>query len=82
VFSGADGTGFEPAPEPTGKAGFSEEGGAKSGALGAREAHLDADLDTALADWLDDCPVALDDETKAGITRMVRSAGPSTGQEP
>ena len=62
--------GLEPSPENTGKTGLMQEGGAKSGALGAREALFDADL----AGWLDACPVPLDDGTKASIRRTIAAA--------
>ena len=35
----------------------------------------------ALAEWLDACPVALSDETAAGILAMVKAAGGITGQD-
>ena len=57
--------------ETTGRTGLLQEGGQKSGALGAREALLEADL----AGWLDACPVALSDDIKAGILAMVRTVG-------
>ena len=52
-----------------GNTGVLEQGGAESGALLA-----DSHIGGALADWLEACPVALDDETAAGILAMVRAA--------
>jgi integrase len=52
-----------------GSAGVLVSGGAESGAL-----WRDSDLAAHLAQWLDGCPVALSDETKAGILAMVRTA--------
>lgn len=63
--------GLEHSPDSSGNTGFSPEGGAKSGALGVREALLEADL----AGWLDTCPVALDDHAKTGILAMLQAAG-------
>jgi hypothetical protein len=70
VVATVAGAGLEQPQENTGNTGFSREGGAKSGALGAREALLDADL----ARWVDACPVPLDDETKASISGMIAAA--------
>ncbi len=61
------GAGLERTQETQGNTGFLQEGGAKSGALGAREALLEADL----AGWLDACPVALDGEIRRGILAAI-----------
>jgi hypothetical protein len=55
-----------------GNTGVLEQGGAKSGALSG-----DSHIGGALAEWLDACPVALDDETAAAILAMVNVAGGS-----
>jgi integrase len=57
-----------------GNAGVLVQGGAESGALW-RDSDAEPDVDGALAGWLEACPVALDDETKAGIVAMVRAVG-------
>lgn len=54
-------------PENSGDA---EQGGAESGALSDG-----SDIGGALAQWLDACPMALDDEIKAGILAIIRAAG-------
>jgi hypothetical protein len=48
------------------------EGGAESGAL-----LPDSDIGGAIALWLDGCPVALDEQTRAGIVAMVKATGRS-----
>ena len=62
------GTGLELPPENAGKTGVLDQGGAESGALGAREAPLDADLAAVVDAW-----PALPDAIKAGILAMIRS---------
>ena len=59
--------GLEHSPDSSGNTGFSPEGGAKSGAPGAREALLEADL----AGWLDACPVDLDETLRKAVLAMV-----------
>jgi hypothetical protein len=66
-----DGTGFEQTQEPAGNTGFAGEGGANSGAPGARQAPPEADL----AGWLDACPVPLDATIRRGILDAIRAAG-------
>ena len=56
-----------------GNTGYAPQGGAESGALSA-----EPDSGGALADWLEACPVALSDETKAGILALVNLAGIAT----
>lgn len=62
--------GFERTQETQGKTGVLKEGGARSGALRARPALLDADLGS----WLDACPLALSQSTRAGILGVIRAA--------
>ena len=57
--------------ENTGKTGFSDQSGAKSGALAAREAPSDPDL----AELIDAWPT-LPEAIRAGILAMVRAISP------
>ncbi|MGA2035589.1 MAG: hypothetical protein ABSG68_25350 [Thermoguttaceae bacterium] len=57
-------------PNFPGKSGFSESGGAKSGALGAQDGAIDPELRAIIDAW-----PALPDAIKAGILAMVRTAG-------
>ncbi len=57
-------------PNSPGKSGFSESGGAKSGALGAQGGAIAPELRTIIDAW-----PALPDAIKAGILAMVRTAG-------
>jgi hypothetical protein len=41
------------------------------GRAGAAQRDANTPPDVALAEWFDACPVALDDETRAGIVAMV-----------
>ena len=55
-----------------GNTGLLEQGGAESAALSA-----DSHIGGTLADWLEACSVALDDETTVGILAMVRAGAGS-----
>jgi hypothetical protein len=67
-------TGLEQGAEVSGKAGRQPESGAKSGALGAREAPFDAELAAVVEAW-PKLPAAI----KAGILAIVSAANPKSG---
>jgi hypothetical protein len=66
--AGMAGTGFEAPLENTGNSSGSDQSGAESGALGAREAPLDPELAVVVDAW-----PALPDAIKAGILALVRA---------
>jgi hypothetical protein len=70
----ADGKGTELPSQTSGNQGFSGEGGAKSGALDAREAQNDPALRVVIEAW-----PCLPDPIKAGILAIVQAA--SNGAE-
>jgi hypothetical protein len=63
------GTGIELPPETTGNPSGSDQSGAESGALGAREAPIDQELAAVVDAW-----PALPAAIKAGILAMIRAA--------
>jgi hypothetical protein len=62
--------GIEPSSKNAGNCGNSEQGGADSGALGTRNALLDADLSAVVNAW-----PTLPEFIKAGIRAMIRAVG-------
>jgi hypothetical protein len=63
------GKGLELPPETTGKTGGPPESGAKSGALGAREAPVEPDLAAVVTAWPKLTPA-----TRAAIVAMIGAA--------
>ena len=62
-------TGLEPPPKNTGKTAILGCGGAESGALGVRQAHVDTELSTLIDAWPE-----LSEAIKAGILALIRVA--------
>ena len=64
-----DDTGLEHTTNSSGKTPFSESGGAESGAVGAENGPIDADLRSVINAWPD-----LPEAVKAAVSRLVETA--------
>jgi len=71
-------TGLEPPTVSAGEAKYlqnrADSGGAESGAVGARKG-AKQDSNTALAEWLDGCPIRLSDDQQARVTEIIEGEG-------